>query len=1098
MTSQIFTIYSLFFLVAALVSFFVAFLSWQRRFVKGAGDLKRLMIASGLWSFWIILETAAPTTEGKIFWAKLGYFGAVSTPVFYLIFVLRFTGKDKLISIKNGLLLFIIPAITLILALTNEKHNLIWSGFSDISKQTNIMEYYHGIWFWIGYMIYNYILILLATIYLFSFIIYHKKTFRFQGWIVFIAGLFPWTASVIYLTGSNPVPGLDLVPISFILSGILLVYAILYIRFLDLVPVARETLVETLQDGILALDGQNRIQDINAAALSFLGITGKNVIGHPITSVGASVILLLDGIIDQESVDQVEIETNNTIKTFKLITQAIKNQSGSRLIIIRDITFQIERQSDVRIAEERYRKMFTMFRLMADNMPDLIWAKDLNKKFIFTNKAVCDKLVQAKDTDEPIGKTDMFFAERERQKHPNRNDWYTFGELCQDSDQVTINSAKPEHFDEFGNVNGKFLFLDVRKSPIFDENGAMIGVVGSARDITLQKKTESDIYKRDLLLDAISKATAILVQSENLEESINQSLGIIGKATEVSRVYIFRNHVHLQNKMHLMSQIYEWTDGSVIPQIDNPVLQDLPYDIACPRWFKVLSIGKVIVGNVSEFPEPEKTTLLDQGIQSILVTPVFIDKKFWGFIGFDDCWHERVWSLTEERLLTAAANTLGAAYLRKKNQEELIIAKQKAEEGDRLKTAFLNNISHEIRTPLNGLLGFLSLIQDPNTSEIERDEFIFLINKSAYRIISTINDIVAVSQIQAKQIMPTASVINIKSMTDKMVGEFISEAESKGLKFTVNNHLSEGFNSVVTDNSKLISILSVLIGNAIKFTKTGSIELEIRFVDRDCKDDASRDDASRDDASRDDASRDDASRDDACIVSTIDEILFSVKDTGIGIPHNKQSLIFERFMQADSSSTRRYEGSGLGLSIAKAYVEMLGGRIWVESDHDGKTGFKGSVFYFTIPYKPEHEHEAVIQSTFLEEVSEIKVNPDGQKLKILIAEDDETSEKLLIRTVQIFDSNLIIARTGAEAIEICLNNPDINLVLMDIKMPDLDGFEATRQIRCFNKDVKIIAQTAFGLESDRERALASGCNDYISKPIKKDLLQAIIRKQLGI
>ncbi len=1088
MMSQIFTIYSLFFLVAALVSFFVAFLAWQRRFVKGSGDLIKLMIASGIWAFWIILETAAPTMEGKIFWAKLGYFGAVSTPVFYLIFVLRFTGKDKFISIKNRLLLFIIPSITLILALTNEKHNLIWSGFSEISKQTNIMEYYHGIWFWIGYMIYNYILILLATIYLFSFIIYHKKTFRFQGWIVFIAGLFPWTASVIYLTGSNPVPGLDLVPISFILSGILLVYAILYIRFLDLVPVARETLVETLQDGILALDGQNRIQDINAAALSFLGITGKNVIGNPITSVGASVILLLDCIIGQESVDQVEIETNNTAKTFKLITQAIKNQQGSRLIIIRDITSQIERQSDVRIAEQRYRKMFTMFRLMADNMHDLIWAKDLNKKFIFTNKAVCDKLVQAKDTDEPIGKTDMFFAERERHKHPERNDWYTFGELCQDSDQVTIDSAKPEHFDEFGNVNGKFLFLDVRKSPILDENGEMIGVVGSARDITLQKKTENDIYKRDLLLDAISKATAILVQSENLEESINQSLGIIGKATEVSRVYIFRNHVHPQNMMHLMSQIYEWTDGSVKPQIDNLDLQDVPYDIACPRWFNTLSKGKVIVGNINEFPEPEKTTLLEQGIQSILVTPVFIDKKFWGFIGFDDCWHERVWTLTEERLLTAAANTIGAAYLRKKNQEELIIAKQKAEESDRLKTAFLNNISHEIRTPLNGLLGFLSLIQDPKTTDTEKDEFIFLINKSAYRIISTINDIVAVSQIQAKQITPKASVINIKSMTDKLVGEFISEAESKGLKFTVNNHLSVSFNSVVTDNSQLISILSVLIGNAIKFTKTGSVELEIRLVESDFRKDASGDDTSIEDTSRDDAN----------IVSTIDEIQFSVKDTGIGIPRNKQSVIFERFMQADSSSTRRYEGSGLGLSIAKAYVEMLGGRIWVESDPEGKTGLKGSIFYFTIPYKPEHEHEAVIQSTFLEEVSEIKVNPDGQKLKILIAEDDETSEKLLIRTVQIFDSNLIIARTGAEAIEICLNNPDINLVLMDIKMPDLDGFEATRQIRCFNKDVKIIAQTAFGLESDRERALASGCNDYISKPIKKDLLQAIIRKQLGI
>jgi hypothetical protein len=296
--NQVFTIYSVFFLATSLVSFFVGILAWNRRSVIGARELAWLMIASGIGAFWIIFETAAPTMAEKIFWTKLEYFGGVTTPVLYLIFVLRFTGKDKLLSLNKILLLFIIPAITLVLALTNEKHNLIWSGFSAISERTNLMEYYHGVGFWIGYIAYAYLILLSASIYLVDFIIHHTKKFRTQGLIVLIGGLFPWIVSVIYLTGKNPVPGLDLTPASIMLSGSLAAYAIFYFHFLDLVPIARETLVETLSDGIMVLDTQDRIQDINKAALSFLGITNKNIIGSQVELSGASVIPLLNASTD--------------------------------------------------------------------------------------------------------------------------------------------------------------------------------------------------------------------------------------------------------------------------------------------------------------------------------------------------------------------------------------------------------------------------------------------------------------------------------------------------------------------------------------------------------------------------------------------------------------------------------------------------------------------------------------------------------------------------------------------------------------------------------------------------------------------------------
>lgn len=491
-----FNIYSVFFLATALISFFVAFLAWQRRLVKGAIELAFLMIAAGFGAFWLIFETAALSVPEKIFWSKLEYIGGIATPVLYLIFVLRFTGKDKYLNIKNILLLFLVPVITLFLTLTNKQHSLIWSGFSEISGKTNLMEYYHGIGFWIGYIAYTYLMLGLAAIFLFSFIIQQNRAFRSQGLIVLIAGFCPWITSIFYLTGYNPVSGLDIAPVSIIFSGIISAYAILHIRFLDLVPVARETLVETLQDGILALDGQNRIQDINGSALSFLGIRDKNVIGLQVQFAGASEAKLISAVIDHEKADQTEeIRSNDEIKTFRILKHSIKNQPGSRLVVIRDITERVALLKGFQAGEERYRQMSTMFRLMADNTEDFLWAKDINNRYTFVNKTMCDRLLMAESVDEPIGRTDIFFAKRQQEKHPENTDWHTFGEICSDTDLITLREGKSQQFDEFGNVQGKFLFLDVHKAPIWDEHGNLIGVVGTGRDVTLTKQLEKEKSK---------------------------------------------------------------------------------------------------------------------------------------------------------------------------------------------------------------------------------------------------------------------------------------------------------------------------------------------------------------------------------------------------------------------------------------------------------------------------------------------------------------------------------------------------------------------------------------------------------------------------
>ena len=908
-----FTFFSLVFLAAGLLSFFVAYLSWQRRRVKAAEELSFVMFSAGIWALFIILETASVTIEEKIFWSKIAYFTAVFTPVAYLFFVISFINREKWLNTQKKIWISVIPAITFVLALTNEFHHLIWTGFAPISVETNLTEYYHGIGFFIGYMGYNYILLFTASFFLVRHIFRQIAILKLQGGIIFFASMCPWIASVLYLTDNNPAPGFDIVPFSIIISGTLIAWAIFNKRFLEIAPVARETLVEVLEEGIVVLDEGDRIQDINGAARKFLKITRRDVLGHSLGA-AAEEDKLTEAVLNNDVQTRVEIAkwdgvANESRCTFVVIKQKIANHAGSRLIIIRDETLEVKRQQELKLGEERYRNMFNLFRLMADNMQDMLWAKDLDKNYIFANKAICEKLLMASSVEEPIGKNDMFFARRERERHPDRADWHTFGEQCQETDNIVLESGKPDRFEESGNVNGHFIVLDAHKALMYDDNGKVMGVVGSARDITMQKMAETIILKRDRLLDAIARASSVLIQGENLDESIESALGIIGMATETNRAYIFTNSDHPGYSMPLMSHKYEWTDGTVEKQIDNHYLQNLPYERSCPRWYTTFLEGGTISGKVREFPGQERYDLECQGIKSILAVPIFVNKKLWGFIGFDDCMNEREWPVVEEKLLSAAANTIGAAYLRKLNQEELVVAKEKAEESDRLKSAFLANLSHEIRTPLNAITGFLDLFQTAEITAEEQVTYTDLFKKSSKRILSTLNDIIEISKIEAGQARLSEGSVSLNEMVDILCATFRTEAESKGLRISSIKGLVDRASVVNIDKVKIEAILINLIKNAIKFTQEGFVEFGY-MLDHD-------------------------------------KLLFFVRDSGIGIPLDRQKIIFDMFMQADQNINRSYEGTGIGLAIVREYVEMLGGSIGVESEPG-----KGSYFYFRVKYNP--------------------------------------------------------------------------------------------------------------------------------------------------
>ena len=381
---------------------------------------------------------------------------------------------------------------------------------------------------------------------------------------------------------------------------------------------------------------------------------------------------------------------------------------------------------------------------------------------------------------------------------------------------------------------------------------------------------------------------------------------------------------------------------------------------------------------------------------------------------------------------------------RRETEQELVKAKEKAEENNRLKSAFLSNMSHEIRTPMNGILGFAQLLKKQNLSVEKQNLYIDLIEKSGARMLNIINDIINISKIDAGQMTTYYSKTNISAICKNIYDFFLLEATQNKLDFRYKNNVSAEDDIVYTDNDKLYAILTNLIKNAIKFTPKG-------FVEFACEKDN-------------------------------DFLKFYVKDSGIGIKKERLEYIFERFWQEHIEHGLSNQGSGLGLAISKAYVELLGGEIHIESDEN-----KGTKFTFTIKYhKFEQENE---NPSFTSTENKTKT-----RLKVLIAEDDEMAQTLLKTFLSESCESIITFNNGIELVEYCKSNSDIDLIFMDIKMPKLSGYEAVKQIREFNKDVVIIAQTAFAFNDEKEKIFELGCDDFITKPYSEELILDLLKK----
>lgn len=376
--------------------------------------------------------------------------------------------------------------------------------------------------------------------------------------------------------------------------------------------------------------------------------------------------------------------------------------------------------------------------------------------------------------------------------------------------------------------------------------------------------------------------------------------------------------------------------------------------------------------------------------------------------------------------------------------EELNVAKAKAEESGRLKSAFLANMSHEIRTPMNGIIGFAKMLQKQNLSTDKLNHFTNIIVESSNQLLNIINDILDISRIEIGQIEIYKEETDIQHVLNETYLFFEPKIREKNLEFKILDNKNKLEGKIITDNTKLKQVLFNLVSNAIKFTQEGFIEIGCNLKNNNLE--------------------------------------FYVKDTGIGIDKKDYQKIFDRFNRTEKAIAEVYAGTGLGLSICKGYVEALGGSIWLESEVG-----KGTTFYFTIPYIKSKQVSEQSHNIKKEEITFKNCN-------VLIVEDEEINFKFIEEILLANRINCIRANNGEEAVEIFKVNPKINMVLMDIRLPLLNGYDATKEIKKINPQVPIIAQTAYALAGDKEKAIEAGCDDYISKPIDAEKLIHLVEK----
>lgn len=738
-----------------------------------------------------------------------------------------------------------------------------------------------------------------------------------------------------------------------------------------------------------------------------------------------------------------------------------------------------------------------ILQLILDTIPTRVFWKDLNLNFLGGNKAYL-KDSGFKNASELIGKNDFDFNGKE------------LSEKFREQEFELLRTGIPKYnFEESEMKDNQIIrWFKTNKIPLLDSQGKVQGLLGMYEDITSQKKLLLDLYKSEELhrnlFQNIGAIIIIIDMSDGKIYNVNnaavkfygwsveefKSMNIADIDTlnsfdlivdflqnettphdhfEVQHkkadgtlciVEVFPTPIIIDGKEYYQSMIYDITDKKEAEKqitLQIRAIEQSPVSIVItnpkgnieyvnPKFCEVT--GYSYLEAIGKNPSILKSGSQDNEYYKKLWETISIGKDWIGELHNKKKNGELYW---EQALISPIVNSKNEITHfvavkediteKKKMLEDLIIAKEKAEESDKLKSAFLANMSHEIRTPMNGIIGFSEMLTDPILEEDKRQEYAKIVVNSSKQLLSIVNDILDISRIEAGEIHISVEKFMINQMLQEVFLFFKPQTVKKGIHFELEYAFPDTDCYIETDKNRLRQVIINLVSNAIKFTQEGKVIFGYS--------------------------------------ANTDTLEFYVKDTGIGIAEQMQVKIFERFRQAELDISKQYGGTGLGLSISQKLVRLLGGEITVESEVG-----KGSVFSFTLPHNQTQQSK----------ISNPNVNVDFKKANILIAEDNDTNFQLLEATLAKNNVLIIRAKNGKEAIDICTNNNDISFVLMDIRMPLIDGISATVEIKKTRPDLPIVIQSAFKMDEEKDNALEAGCDDYLTKPIKKqDLIQCLAK-----